>query len=107
MHRIAFAVGSIPADIILMVHHFPPAVNDAHGWHAAMHAQLKALGYHVKRNEARFIDGHQRAIDLVARDQGITIAIELDRATPRRRSIAKVKSYGHGLVLLREPGRHH
>ena len=107
MHRIAFAIGSIPADIIDMVDHLPPATNDARLWQHAMAAQLKALGYHVSVNEARRVDGIQRVVDLVARDveAGITVALELDRGTPRRRSITKVRSYGHGLVLLREPDR--
>lgn len=69
---------------------------------------LTSLGFSVTREypvEERG-DGRSGRIDLLAEGHGLRIAMELDRKTPRKHSIEKLRRIPDAirLILLREPG---
>jgi len=75
----------------------------AHRFNVISESRMVAMGMRVEREvpirEGRHFSGR---IDLVV--DGI-LAIEVDRVTPKKKSIRKVLLYPHGLVFCREnPG---
>lgn len=62
---------------------------------------LKSLGFLVEEEVPVHLDHRNGRIDLVL--DGV-IALELDRNSPRRGSIAKVRKFGRGLVYCRTTG---
>lgn len=69
---------------------------------------LRQKGYTVELEVEMPYGTRRGRIDLVARREGETIAIELDRLSPRKKSITKLNLYPatRRIVLLRG-GEHH
>lgn len=85
-----------------------PYPNTAAAFHDRAESALRAAGWQTRR-EVR-VDGHQGRggrsgfLDLVAtHPQAGTVAIELDRLSPRRKSLHKLAAYrgANRLVVLR------
>ena len=69
---------------------------------------LESLGMHVENNVTVRIDGRNFRVDMIATAKtGESVAIEIDRSSPRSRSIMKLRELAHrgteGVVLLRMP----
>ena len=85
----------------------PPPDADAAWLHDELERRLRELGWSVDREVpvADRGDGRAGAIDLVVTEPA-PIAIELDRRSPRRKSIEKLAAFdGARVVVLREPPR--
>lgn len=75
-----------------------------------MQRKIKSLGYHLQRNFAISLSGRRRGfIDcLVTTPDGQRCAIEVDKKSPRKRSLMKLADLPadmSGFVLLRD-GKH-
>lgn len=77
--------------------------SDSHAFQKAVETRLLALGYMVSREwkVPDRGDGAPGFIDLVV-TQPVRFGLELDRITPRKKSIFKLSRFGTGFVLLRE-----
>lgn len=79
--------------------------NDSHLAHSQVVAHLRAQGWACQReySVADRGDGHPGAIDILAAKQGVLLAIEIDRKSPRQKSIVKLRrvSADYRVVLLR------
>lgn len=83
--------------------------SNAAGLHWAVEMALEDIGFDCER-EVVVPDrgnGHPGRVDLVARRGGIIVAMELDRATPRMKSIAKLRFFECDVraIVLRTPAR--
>lgn len=75
---------------------------DAAAFHEGAGFALHAAGFSVQREVPIYCDGRRGRIDLVLDGW---YAIELDRKTPRRKSIRKIKAWGKrgtGMVYCRD-----
>lgn len=87
-----------------------PLPNSSAGFHDGVCAALSRAGWAVEREfrvEAVPGRGGPRSgrVDLVARKGDAAVAVELDRLSPRRKSLAKLRAsgFGHRVVILRRP----
>lgn len=92
MTRIAYLSGSIDASLKSYLESIP--LLHADELHAKVLFDLKAMGYQVKRDYLiqNRGDGRRGKLDVLATRDDEVIALELDHATPRRKSILKVNN---------------
>lgn len=90
MGRIAYTRGTVPDDVA-------HALTSAHGVSASdfclsLAQSLSELGYEVIREVkvGERGDGRTGRVDIVASRDGLRVAIECDRKTPRMKSIVKL-----------------
>ena len=76
-----------------------PARASARDFHAAAETALRSAGFSVEREVLLRLQGRRSFIDLVLDGW---FAVELDRRTPRLKSLAKVRAFGAGLVYCRD-----
>jgi len=80
--------------------------DDARAAHDAVEKELRNFGWNVER-EVRVLDrgdGRPGRIDLHAWYKSLRFFVEIDRKTPRRRSLLKLRgACGPGIVVLRSP----
>lgn len=86
-----------------------PQLNSADELHSAAEAALAASGFSCTREfeVGDRGDGRPGRLDLLAERTGLTLAIEIDRKTPRQKSIHKLRQPGvpenaYRVILLRE-----
>lgn len=98
--------GSLPGDVAAELERIP-AASSAKDFSASVTEQLRRLGFEIQteylvKNRG---DGRRGRVDLVASRGPDVIAIELDRKTPRQKSVFKVRQVRNAtahLVLCRE-----
>ena len=95
--------GNVPDDLIILSYLLTPT-EKAWEWHDYVQKEIRKLGYETRREVFVYIgNGKTGRLDLVAKKDGIEIAIELDYRVPRKKSVLKIKTYKIGMVLLRDP----
>ncbi|MGI5828445.1 MAG: hypothetical protein ACOX6V_05495 [Patescibacteria group bacterium] len=95
--------GDVPEDLMDLACSLEPR-GDARTWQEYAAEKIRELGYLVDFEVGIDLDGDRNGrIDLIANKNGKSFAIELDYRTPRKKSIEKVKKFGAGMVLLRDP----
>lgn len=100
--------GPLPEDLIGYAQNIKPSSLDSEAWQRQVQREIQALGYTVAREvacpypseDSEEIEGF---IDLQATKNGKAYGIELDNRVTTRDSIAKVRMYPAGMVLLRDP----
>jgi len=72
-------------------------------------AFLISLGYHVQLEVEIRVEGRNGRIDLVATKGDEVLAVELDRRSPRKKSLVKLEHYPatRRMVLLRGGDQHY
>lgn len=102
--------GAVPADLRQYAANLPDTrrgMNDRE-WQTVVKADLIKLGYKVSSEvEVPELKGRlnkkERCLDLVASKGFTVVAIELDNVTVNPVSLAKLRTYDIGMVLLRNP----
>jgi hypothetical protein len=102
--------GTVPADLRHYAANLPDSrreMNDRE-WQTVVKADLIKLGYKVSSEvEVPELKGRlnkkERCLDLVASKGFTVVAIELDNVTVNPVSLAKLRTYDIGMVLLRNP----
>ena len=90
---------TLAASVIGILNQLPRSTS-AKVFQRAAHRALVDAGLHPRMEVHVDLPGRKRSrIDITVQNY---FAIELDRLTPRRKSIAKVKAFGSGLVYCRE-----
>lgn len=90
---------ALVASVIDILHRIPSSPH-AKVFQRAAHRALVDAGLHPRMEVHVDLPGRKRSrIDITVQNY---LAIELDRVTPRKKSIAKIKAFGSGLVYCRE-----
>lgn len=97
-------ISSLPEDVRVALQTLQ-APEDAGAAHSLVSNTLKQLGFAVRDEypvENRG-DGRKGNVDVVAERDGFRLAIEIDRSTPRKKSVIKLKAVAdcYRLILLR------
>jgi hypothetical protein len=95
-------IGSIPEDVRKMISTLKPLPN-ALDWQYHVQGKFEDLGFDTKIEVPCVSEYGQGRIDIVAVRGDYVLAIECDYRTPRQKSIAKIKTYPNGIVILRDP----
>jgi hypothetical protein len=71
----------------------PPTADDASELHTIVELALRKTGKHVIREYPIVCNGRNGRIDLVVQDGEAKVAIELDRRTPKAKSLQKLQAF--------------
>lgn len=87
---VKWSTGAIPADVLERFDHGRPDLTAAQ-FQNQIASELESIGFVVLREQrVRYSDSRNGFIDMVARRGPLTLWLELDRVSPRTKSIDKL-----------------